>query len=289
MIDGPLFLVGTGRCGSTIVYSCLAMHRSFGWINSWMTVMPGWRFLAAGNWLWQLPRVDSLWDVRFLPKPVEPNQFLGRLDPGYFSEGVTPDRERHARQTLVPAIERMLAWQRRRRFLGKLVGRPVKIDLLHQLYPDARFVHVTRGLRPSAASLLQVEFYQEGWLERWPWGEIPRALPEFYEGEGRPPELAAALALELNVREVERQLQALPPTHWIAVGYADFVADPVAGMEQIGRLAGFDVPKPLQERVRRRAVYGGADEKWRKYFSPVQQRRLDAFEQLAAKSPPAGR
>ena len=53
------------------------------------------------------------------------------------------------------------------------------------LYPDAHFVHITRGLKPTVSSMLRVDFYG-GWGKlkdwqrnerRWPVGLHPGRVP----------------------------------------------------------------------------------------------------------------
>ena len=58
MSPPPIFVVGTGRCGSTIVYSMLAMHPELAWIPSWMNVLPTMPIVSAINRLWGIPGTD---------------------------------------------------------------------------------------------------------------------------------------------------------------------------------------------------------------------------------------
>jgi len=277
----PIFLVGTGRCGSTIIYSCLAMHPDLAWIPSWVTLVPRWPQVAASTRLWSLPGADRFWETRFFPKPVEPNPVFERWDGRFREEAAEPAVVASAQAGLVPLIRSLCRAQGRQRFLAKMVGRPVKVAVLNALFPDALFILITRDLKPTTCSLIQVEFYHGMNLSRWPWHPIPPALLEFASARKPAPEIDAAIVVEMNLRELRRQLASVPAERVLEMSYGSFTAEPVEGLERIGRFAEFPVDAALRERVRRRKVYGGADRKWITFFSPAQQANLDEFEALA--------
>ena len=65
------------------------------------------------------------------------------------------------------------------------------------------------------------------------------------------------------------------------LSYAAFVTDPIAGFRQVGARAGFEVDAKFLKDLEARQVYGGADQKWRKYFTESQIRNLDEFEAIS--------
>ena len=75
----PVFLVGSGRCGSTISYSLLAMHPDMGWLSSWVGSSPARVFLSVANRMWNMSAMDWHRNRRFLPKPIEAATFLGEF------------------------------------------------------------------------------------------------------------------------------------------------------------------------------------------------------------------
>ncbi len=277
----PVFLVGSGRCGSTIAYSCLAMHPDLAWIPSWLTAAPRFPLLTAANRFWDLPGTDRFRETRFFPKPVEPNIVFERWSHRFVAEDTSPEAVEEARAGLVPLLERIRRYHGKDRFLGKMVGRPVKVTMFDALFPAISFVHVTRDLRPTVCSLLQVDFYRDNApLDRWPWGRIPDPYREFYEREGRPDEIAAAITVRLNVHELHRQLAAVATERWTELRYADFVKDPIAGVHAIARVADLPVSPEYERRLAARRMIAGQDSKWIKFFTPEQHRRLERFEAL---------
>lgn len=282
MITDPIFLVGTGRCGSTITYSLLAMHPDLAWIPSWVDAFPAFPGLAAANRLLNLPGMDRFRERRFLPKPVEPNKVFAHLLTHYYSETLDDEVVEKARTRLLPLLARILRFHGRPRFLGKVVGRPVRIDLFAQLFPGAFFIHVTRGLKPTVCSLMQVDFYSAtGTLDQWRWETIPQAYLDYYENCGRADEVSAAIKVKLNRAEIERQIGRLDSSRRMVLPYAEFVQAPVEYLHKVGRFTGLRIDDVFVNRLKALQVYGGADEKWRQFFSEVQVRNLDGFQALA--------
>jgi hypothetical protein len=258
------------------------MHPDFGWIPSWVSAFPRFPRLSAVNRLWSLPGTDRFRETRFFPKPVEPNDVFRHWLSGYFSEVLDEPTVRLASERLPKVFGRMLRAQGKRRFLVKMVGRPVKVELLNLVFPDAFFVHVVRDLKPTVASLLQVEFYQQTALDPWPWGRIPEEYLEFYRRSGKAVEVSAGIKVRLNRSEVERQLARIEPDRWIELPYSDFVADPIPPLRQIADRAEISLDEDFVRRVKARKVYSGADHKWKKYFSPAQIKNLDMLEFIQA-------
>src|SRR5262249_23018359 len=100
----------------------------------------------------------------------------------------------------------------------------------------------------------------------------------FYNARGNPVELAAAITLQLNLLELQRQLSAIGQSSWISLPYSDFIADPIEGVRRLGEWANFPVDGAFINRLRQRKLYGCADEKWRKHFTATQIQNLDDFE-----------
>lgn len=275
----PIFVVGTGRCGSTIVDSLLAMHPDLAWMPSWVDTAKGLPALALAGRIWKLPMLDPYRLSRRFPTPIEPYDTFRRYLPEFDREDVTPELLASARDRLVPLIEKVRRYHGGSRFLAKLVGRPVKVELFAALYPDAHFVHVTRELKPTLSSVMNVAFYEQwGPIEDWQWETIPQDCLDFYEECGRPEVIASAIRLRLNRIALREQLGKVPEPNRSEMPYGQFVQDGVAGVTRIADRCGLEVGPDLIERLKRRQVFGGADDKWRKFFDEEQVQHLDEFE-----------
>jgi len=279
-MGAPVFLMGTGRCGSTIIYSCLSMHPDFAWISSWLTVAPKHALVATANRLWRLPGTDRFRETRFFPKPVEPNSVFGAWVGRFRDEQVTTEALAEGRQRLAPLIERLVRYQGGKRFLAKLVGRPTKIEYFAKLFPQAYFVHITRELRPTVSSLMQVEFYRGDQIANWPWGEIPQPYLDCYARSGKAEEVAAGIRVKLNLIQIRRQLAQVDHHRWMELPYAEFIREPVPSLQKVATLIGLPVKEDFLGRIRSRKLFAGADEKWKQYFTEEQKRNLDLVDAI---------
>jgi len=226
--------------------------------------------------------MDRFRETRFFPKPVEPNPVFEAWDPTFGSEGLPDLEEGRTRHGLVELVHRVVSAHGRPRFLAKMVGRPVKVRLLNTLFPDALFLHITRDLKPTTASLLQVEFYNGVDLSSWRWQPIPANYRAFVEQRADAPELKAAVVVQMNLLALAEQLADVPGDRVMVVDYSAFIADPARTLRQLGQWGGFSVDDDYLARVRTRRLYAGADEKWRRYFSLEQQQNLDDFQALVS-------
>src|SRR5690606_26477266 len=144
----PVFIVGTGRCGSTLVHEVLARHPAFGFIS---TVDDRLAFLdPAGRWngvLLRSPLARAGSGARWRFAPSEAYRLIGtRVSPMYVNStrdltaaDVTPWIRRRFRAF----FEARARAQRCPQFLHKYTGWP-RLGFFAGIFPEARFVHVVR-------------------------------------------------------------------------------------------------------------------------------------------------
>jgi hypothetical protein len=237
------FVIGTGRCGSTLVHEVLARHPEVGFISNLQDKLPMLPF--GGRWNNALlrraaPRDPRLGPFRDRQKLVERGRL--RVAP---SEGwqllerqlspllATPHRDLLAADAtpwltarLQQFFERSMAAQHRRVFLHHLTGWP-RTGLLQAALPQARFVHVVRDGRAVANSWLQTSWWS-GYQgpSRWYLGSLPEPYAQEWAASGESFVLLAGLGWKLLMDAFQAARQAVPPSQWLDVHYEDVVADP---------------------------------------------------------------
>lgn len=150
----PFFIVGTGRCGSTLLQVMLDCHPSF-------AVAP------ETNFFW---KYDPVLFAREPLNDADADAYVERvLADGWFEElGLDPDYVRvlvrsGAREAggIFRGIAQSLAPKPGIRWLGEKTPRHEKfIERIRTVLPDARFIHIHRDPRDVVASLLR----QPWWL-----------------------------------------------------------------------------------------------------------------------------
>jgi hypothetical protein len=241
------FMLGTGRCGSTIVGQVIAMHPDVGFIANVDDRFAGLNRRGRLN-----NRI-----YRSLPAPLQKQggrrsgTAPGRLAAGVRSVAMTPSEgyrllDRHVSPMLSAPCRDLVAadastWlsgrlraffderaaaQGRALFLHKFTGWP-RAGLLHAVFPEARFVHVVRDGRAVATSLVQ----QPWWTgfagpDGWGFGQLPDEDAELWRESGRSFPVLAGLEWKLLMAAFAEARALLPAESWLELRYEDVVARP---------------------------------------------------------------
>lgn len=237
----PLFLVGTGRSGSTVVARLLSRHERFAYLTRLADRHPERTGLARLLLhLFELPLVGRLLWRRF---NLHEAYSFWELHAKGFSEPVRDlvgrDVTDRARRNLTGAVEGLVT-RRKPRFLAKLTGWG-RIGYLREVFPNARFVHLVRDGRDVANSLLKVPFWK-GWEGpgKWRFGPLPPHLEEAWEEHDRSFVVLAGLCWKMLVNAADGAGRELPADRFLTVRYEDFVAAPGKTLREILEFAGLE-------------------------------------------------
>lgn len=252
MVDRPIFLIGTGRCGTTVVFEALALHDELAWFSNYNERFPRTEWASVAPRIYQLPLLRRLprgekpqylqGTARFnriLPKPSECYRkwevLCGKKFRRDFLKGTRATPEE--RERVKRAVRGALRWQGKPRFAAKITG-PPRIEYLHSLFPDARFVHIVRQPAAVIGSWLKVDFWKHrGGYERPMWDNgLPDGWERRWEHYGRHPVALAAMQYRAILDACRTERALLEPHQYLELAYEDFVSDPV---EQMLRLLAF--------------------------------------------------
>jgi hypothetical protein len=249
-----VFVLGTGRCGSTIVQELLARHTDVGFVSNLDSILAP--LDLKGRWnnalYRRVPSPFASRDVGYLRHlrytlrermhfgPSEAYRLLGRRVSPIV---VAPFRDL-TEDDLTPWLERRLRtfFEERRRvqgrpvFLHKLTGWP-RARLLWRAFPEARFIHVVRDGRAVASSLMQRPWWK-GYLgpSGWGFGRLPDRYREIWERSDRSLVVLAGLEWRVLMDAFDAARAGLPADRWMEIRYEDFVRDTRG---EVGRLLRF--------------------------------------------------
>lgn len=170
-IKAPIFILGTPRCGSTMLQELLACHDSIAFFTHSMDVFPEPDLFRAVDWTRRYFGLDVRGE-RYLKdsiivdggSPSEAMRFWAEclnLDPYQLKwperriADLTPDQIQRIHTTL----RHVIACFKERgstRFLNKSPALLTEALLLQDLFPDAHFVHLVRDGRMVANSLIKL-------------------------------------------------------------------------------------------------------------------------------------
>ena len=282
-MSSPVFVLGTGRCGSTLVHEVLARHPETGFMTNLddLGVLPS---TAWQNTLWRRlpPAVTRKGGTRFAP--TEGYRALGRevgpqvVDPvrDLTAADATPWLRTRIRRFFDVRAERLGTPV----FLHKLTGWP-RAGLLHECYPDAVFIEVVRDGRAVASSWLQMDWWR-GHLGPggWHFGPLPPELEQHWLEADRSFAVLAAIGWRLLLDAYDEARAAVPPEQWVRVRYEDVLADPDGGFARM--LAGMGLDRS-PEFVSGLSRYEFTDRRAEAFRKDLSSRDIAAMEVVLGK------
>ncbi len=238
MSSDLVFVLGTGRCGSSLLHEVLAQHPDVGFLSNIedRTNAPA----SVGRWNGEIyrrlpPSFTEKGRVRFAPsegyrileRRVSPAMCRSFRD--LTSVDASPwlaDRFRRFFRTRAEA-------QRASVFLHKFTGWP-RAGFIHAVFPQARFVHVIRDGRAVASSLLQMPWWNgfQG-PDAWTWGPLAPADRRAWETSGRSFAVLAGLEWKLLMEAFEAAKSGIPSEQWLDVKYEDLLVDPKGTVKDV--------------------------------------------------------
>jgi Sulfotransferase family len=248
------FVLGTGRCGSSLVHEVLARDPDIGFVSNLDDRLAP--LGLEGRWNNAIYRHVPEWltrkgRIRFAPS--EGYRILAReVSPLVCAPArdlVAADASPWLADRFRSFFQERARRQRTAVFSHKFTGWP-RAGFIDAVFPEARFVHVIRDGRAVAASMVQMPWWRgfEG-PDAWGWGPLPTAYRKEWEVSGRSYVVLAAVQWKMLMDAFERAREGIPQERWLDVRYEDFLEDPQGTVETIVAF----LARPMSD-VLRRAV-----------------------------------
>lgn len=238
----PVFLIGPGRSGTTLLYKLLCLHpaiayptsieQRFPWVpgrlsgrvraHSFGIKLRAW-FGSQGNAYYTRRR----WIDRLVPAPAECEALYRRSGtplfpaPDYVPSTEVAERLRSALMSLAATRDSVV--------VSKRTANNRRIEALHHVFPEARFICLQRDGREVAHSLARVDW----WSNHPLWWDERRRTPAQAVAEG---EDMLGLCARNWVAETERiadGLRGVPERQKMYVRYEALLANPVDEMRRV--------------------------------------------------------
>lgn len=236
------FVIGTGRCGSTLMHEILCRHPDVMFVSN-LSDRVGLRSLNRWNGaLYRRlpPSFTRKGRLRFAPSEAyrvmarEVSPILENSHRDLVADDATPWQQRRLRAF----FEAEATGQRGTMLLHKFTGWP-RAAYLRQVYPNAKFVHVVRDGRAVANSWLQMPWWT-GYLgpDQWQWSPLPRDYQEAWDRSRQSFVVLAGLAWMLLLDATEAARVTFPDADWLDVRYEDLLARPRDVLQRIRMFLG---------------------------------------------------
>jgi hypothetical protein len=275
-------MVGTGRCGSTLVEEVITRHPEIGFVSNLddrLSVLN-----LKGRWNNELYRhvpqaLTRKGRLRFAPS--EGYRLLARQVSPVVCEPVRDLTEDDASPWLAKRfrdfVHERANTQRKPVFLHKFTGWP-RVRFLHKVFPEAKFINVYRDGRAVANSLVQVDWWS-GFAgpDSWRWGAIPDALREAWEKSGGSFVALAGIEWILLMDAYEAARSHIPDEAWLDVRYEDAIQTPEPVFSRIFEFAGLTEPSGFSTELQRHRINPGRATAYRDDLTPRELDLLDGI------------
>jgi Sulfotransferase family len=270
-----VFVIGTGRCGSTLVQELLCRHPDIGFLSNLedrARVLP----VAAGRFNNQLyrriaPSMTRKGRLRYAPS--EGYRALAREVSPMVTESF---RDLVASDAMPWVADRFRAFFTERAraqgkpvFLHKYTGWP-RTGFVRAVFPDARFINVTRDGRAVVASAMRTSWWK-GHLgpENWQWGPLPPAYAAEWEAAGRSFPVLAAQGWKILMDAYAAARELVPADQWLDVRFEDVLADPHGRFKEMFAFMGLDEHPAVHAALSRIALSPERQQQYRGLLDPA--------------------
>ncbi len=135
--------------------------------------------------------------------------------------------------------------ERGRVLVIKRIANNRRVPLLHDVFPDARYIEIVRDGRAVALSISKVNWWGRGrvwWLGK---------SPDEWAAEGGDPLVLCARHWVREVETLNRSASAIDPERYLRVRYEDVVAAPHETLKKMALFVGLDPDDPGPGRASR--------------------------------------
>jgi len=231
----PIFIVGTPRSGTTILYDLMACHKDLAWFSQFdLREMLSEEFIQFEYLrrrifeIRKLPFSRDGFEVRFTTSFETPHEF------GLFwikwitkSWANASDVSITAYEGLRYAVNNLLIRKGKKRFLNKNPGNSIKIEYLNKVFPGAIFVNIIRDGRPVVCSMSRsgMLFNNPDWYFGLPLKKNNQMDFDLFERH-------AKQWIEVN-EEIQRAKNNLEKDQYYEIKYEDLIFHPKKTIDDI--------------------------------------------------------
>jgi hypothetical protein len=275
-----VFVLGTGRCGSSLVHEMLAQHGDVGFLSNIEDRLP--LPAAAGRWNGPIYRRLPTWATekgRLRFAPSEGYRALAREVSRIISapvrDLVASDATPWLSRRFARFFERRAVAQGSEIFLHKFTGWP-RARFIDAALPQTRFIHVIRDGRAVANSLLQMPWWR-GYHgpTGWGWGPLTDDDQRAWEAAGRSFAVLAALEWRLLMDAFAEAKASIDPERWIDVRYEDLLRDPTATTKELLEFSGLSWTPAFESRFHRYRLDASRADAFRSDLDPPEVRSIE--------------
>jgi hypothetical protein len=251
-IDRPVFIVGPHRSGTTLLCGIIGRHEHVCFLNR-----NNHRFPA-------IPRISRTLDtlLRTDPKPVEAQKFWDYLWPGPDDTMGADDLTGKQKAFYTSKISSILKQRNCVRFVAKYPRLSLRVGWLLALFPDARFLHMSRDWRAVVSSTVQRKVKREKRGGGW----FGVRIPGWQDMLDLPHELTAGRQFRVATLALEADAKRMPD-RFHRVDYVDLCREPERRIREVAEFCGLPFSQAFQSTLPQDLK--SRNDKWKQALDPA--------------------
>ncbi len=261
-----VFMIGTGRNGSTLISDFVASHPELSWVSNYQDRFPNQFYWSRLNRLFQNTHGRTMgettntknqvnWLKRLVPRHSEAYQFWNAHSGMDFSKDFLPfEKANHEQKAqLQKAVSSIITQMGNPIFFSKLTG-PPRITFLKSVFPQAKFIHIVRDFRLVVQSLL-LSFYWDVNQKHEFWNDVLTDLDyEFYR-QNPSPEVLAALQVRNIIEQTYEEAKPLNEQQFATFSYEQFIKNPHEQIDKIFQFIGLEITPKIDKKITEKRIY----------------------------------
>ncbi len=252
-----VFIVGTGRCGSSLLQEVVSRHSAVGFLSNVDDLVGRVPLRRANNAVYRLvpPSLTAKGRARFAPS--EGYRAISRaVSPLVAVPGrplVGADASPWLSRRFKGFFDEQAAAQRKPVFVHKFTGWS-RVGFINAVLPDSRFIHVVRDGRAVANSLVQMPWWRDYRDPMLP-EVVPAADMQYWSDNGMSFPLLAGLVWK-SVIQSHQVARADIGDRWLELRYEDLLSDPHAVLDRVLKHIGLPADAAFERQLERHAFDG---------------------------------
>jgi len=272
-IQQPIFIVGSGRSGTTLFYNILAGHKDLTWFSNYTNYFPKQLWLSKLNYLYKNIKLAKEFRNRSIfPKPSEGfnlwNFFhpVGKLEARGAARPLYESDVKEANISLMKdTIVKHMQHSECSRFINKNIRNTRRSRYLYKIFPDGLFIHMIRDGRAVSNSLLNVNWWRDLPL----WYREDKKTPAQLIIEGENEILLAAKMWKNEIQTMFRDSNKIPKHQFFEVKYEELIKNPILTLKNVLNFCNLEYSERFEKYIDSFNIES-MDYKWKKNFTENQ-------------------
>ena len=274
-IEKPIFIIGAGRSGSTIFHKIFSNHPDVAWLSGLCDKYP------------KKPSINRFF-LKTIDYPIFGNYLKKLINPGesysfweYHSKGfrqpcrdLLPEDVTNKTKDKIPGVLSEILTNKRNRLLVKITGWP-RIGFLHEIFNDAKFIHVVRDGRAVVNSTINTDWWW-GWRgpQNWRWGELTLSQKEEWEKYNKSFIALASIQWNILMEATEKAKTFIDEDNYIEIKYENFCSNPISVFKDVIEFSELKWSREFADSINKYNLRN-TEYKWKKELTIDQQQIID--------------